>query len=126
MSSPGGEGKRLAIVGAGSWGTALSIVAARNNHLVMLLAREESVAQGFRRTRKNPFFFPEFEIPGNVTPTTRLAEALDEADYCFTVVPSHAMREVALEIREYLGRDTVVITASKGIENGSLMRMSEV
>ena len=126
MSSPGGEGKRVAIVGAGSWGTALSIVAARNNHLVRLWAREEKVAEGILRTRKNPFYLTEFEIPGNVMATTRLAEALDEANYCITVVPSHAMREVAVGIREYLGRDTVIITASKGIENGSLMRMSEV
>src|SRR5215468_9429971 len=109
MSSPGGEGKRVAIIGAGSWGTALSIVAARNKHQVRLWAREERVAESICQTRKNPFYLSEFEIPDNVMPTTRLEEALGEADYCITVVPSHAMREVALGIREYLGRDTVMI-----------------
>jgi glycerol-3-phosphate dehydrogenase (NAD(P)+) len=126
MSGPGGEGKRVAIIGAGSWGTALSIVAARRNHLVRLWAREEKVAETIRRTRKNPFYLSEFEIPGNVMPTTRLGEALERADYCITVVPSHAMRQVVLGIRDHLTSDTIMMTASKGIENGSLMRMSEV
>jgi glycerol-3-phosphate dehydrogenase (NAD(P)+) len=126
MSSPGGEGKRVAIIGAGSWGTALSVVAARRNHLVRLWAREEEVAQTIRRTRKNPFYLSDFTIPDNVMPTTRLEEALEGADYCITVVPSHAMREVMLGIRDHLRPSTIVITASKGIENGSLMRMSEV
>src|SRR5260370_703695 len=68
--NPRAGGKRVAIVGAGSWGTALSIVAARNDHLVQLWAREEEVAETIRRTRKNPFYLSEFQIPDNVTPTT--------------------------------------------------------
>jgi glycerol-3-phosphate dehydrogenase (NAD(P)+) len=124
--NPAGGGKRVAVVGAGGWGTALSIVAARNNHTVQLWAREEEVAETIRRTRRNPFYLSEFTIPDNVTPTTKLAEALTGAEYCILVVPSHAMREVALRIRDDLAADTIVICASKGIENGSLMRMSEV
>jgi glycerol-3-phosphate dehydrogenase (NAD(P)+) len=125
VNSPG-VGKRVAVIGAGSWGTALSIVAARNNHVVRLWAREEQVAQVIRRARKNPLYLTEFEIPDNVTPTTQLDQALAGAEYCLLVVPSHAMRSVVQRVRNHLEPDTVLICASKGIENGSLMRMSEV
>src|SRR5262249_1650733 len=124
--NPAGEAKQVAVVGAGSWGTALSIVAARNNHHVQLWAREQEVSETNRRTRRNPFFLSEFEIPANVMPTSRLDEALHRAEYCIIVVPSHAMRETALRLRDHLAPDTIMISASKGIENGSLMRMSEV
>jgi len=123
---PASGGKRVAIIGAGSWGTALAIVAARNNHNVQLWAREEEVAESIRRTRKNPIYLSEFLIPAGVSPTIRLDEALDGAEYCLIVVPSHAMREVSLRVRDHLSPETIIITASKGIENGSLMRMSEV
>src|SRR5215469_11089713 len=121
-----GEARRVAVVGAGSWGTALSIVAARNSHDVRLWAREQEVSETIRRTRKNPFYLSEFEIPASVRATSRLDEALNGAQYCIMVVPSHAMRETALRLRDEVGPDTIMISASKGIENGSLMRMSEV
>src|SRR5262249_31910255 len=96
------------------------------NHHVQLWAREQEVSETIRRTRRNPFYLSEFEIPANVMPTSRLDEALHRAEYCIIVVPSHAMRETALRLRDHLAPDTIMISASKGIENGSLMRMSEV
>src|SRR5262249_43692192 len=95
-------------------------------HFVQLWAREKEVAETILRTRRNPFYLSEFDIPANVTPTTLVGEALDGAEYCIIVVPSHAMREIAASISGYLAQDTTIISASKGIENGSLMRMSEV
>jgi glycerol-3-phosphate dehydrogenase (NAD(P)+) len=121
-----GGGKQVAVIGAGTWGTALSILAARNNHAVRLWAREEQVAWAIRGVRKNPLYLTEFEIPDNVAPTTQLEQALAEAEYCLIVVPSHAMRSMAERMRDHLDPDTILICASKGIENGSLMRMSEV
>src|SRR5262249_51958826 len=113
--NPAGEAKRVAVVGAGRWGTALSLVAARHNHQVQLWAREQEVSESIRRTRKNPFYLSEFEIPANVRATSRLDEAVQGAQYCIVVVPSHAMREMALRLRDHLAPDTIMISASKGI-----------
>lgn len=118
--------KTVTIIGAGSWGTALSLVVARNGHAVRLWAREPEVAQSIGQHHRNPYYLPEFDLPASITATTSLQEALSGTDFCLLVVPSHVMREVASTIRAYLRSDTVLVTATKGIENVSLMRMSEV
>ncbi|HEY6333031.1 MAG TPA: NAD(P)H-dependent glycerol-3-phosphate dehydrogenase [Blastocatellia bacterium] len=116
----------MTIIGAGSWGTALALVAARNAHEVRMWAREPEVAQSIRQDHRNPYYLPEFELPPSITATTSLSEALIGADFCLLIVPSHVMREVAGTIRPYLKPDILLVTATKGIENGTLMRMSEV
>lgn len=118
--------KRVAVIGAGSWGTALAIVAARNGHSVRLWAREPEVALGVREARKNPFYLTDVELPENIAATTSLEAALDEADFALIVVPSHAFREVTRNMRHHLDGRTILVSATKGVENGSLMRMSEV
>jgi len=125
-SSPLRISKRVTIIGAGSWGTALALVAARNGHMVNLWAREPEVAESIQDRRRNLYYLPEFELPSEVTATTSLAEALTGIDFCLLVVPSHAMREVVQQMRPHLNPETVLITATKGIENGTLMRMSEL
>ena len=62
--------KRIAIIGAGSWGTALAMVAARKGHDVRLWARESEVAAGIQATGKNPYYLSEFELPRNIKATT--------------------------------------------------------
>jgi glycerol-3-phosphate dehydrogenase (NAD(P)+) len=119
-------GKRIGIIGAGSWGTALAMVAARNRHSVTLWAREEEVARGIQQTRKNPFYLSQFELPDAIHATTSLAETVAGADFAIIVVPSHAMREVLAGVRHLLEPTTLVISATKGVENVTLMRMSEL
>jgi len=119
-------GKRIAIIGAGSWGTALAILAARNRHQVSLWAREQEVARGIQETRKNPFYLSQFELPAAVRPTTSIDEALEGADFAIIVVPSHAMREVVGGMRDFIKPATIVVSATKGVENETLMRMSEL
>jgi glycerol-3-phosphate dehydrogenase (NAD(P)+) len=119
-------GKRIAIIGAGSWGTALAIVAARNRHQVSLWAREQEVARGIQETRRNPFYLSQFELPAAVRATISIEEALEGADFAIIVVPSHAMREVVGSMRDFLKPATVVVSATKGVENETLMRMSEL
>lgn len=118
--------KKVSIIGAGSWGTALALVAARKKHQVRLWAREEEVAHSINQTRRNPFYISDFEIPECVVATTDLEFAMAEADFCLLVVPSHAMREVVSQISPFLNPATILVSATKGIENGTLMRMSEV
>ncbi len=127
MTADGSAGKkRVAIIGAGSWGTALAMVAARKGHDVRLWARESEVAAGIRDTGKNPYYLSEFELSTNIRATTSLAESLDCAELVLNVVPSHAVREIAASMSPLLNRGAVFVSATKGVENGTLMRMSEV
>lgn len=120
------EKKRIAVIGAGSWGTALALVAARNQHDVRLWAREVEVAEGIQTLHKNPYYLSDIALPDNIRATTSLEEALADTHFVLIVVPSHAMREVVTRMGAYLSEDTVIVSATKGVENDTLMRMSEV
>lgn len=126
MSGELPEIKRVAVIGAGSWGTALSLVAARNQHPVTLWARERQVAEEINRTRKNPFYLSDIELPENIRATSNVEEAIKGADFALLVVPSHAMREMVTRILPALTSETVLVSAAKGVENNTLMRMEEV
>jgi glycerol-3-phosphate dehydrogenase (NAD(P)+) len=120
------ESKRIAVIGAGSWGTALAIVAARNQHKVKLWAREREVATEINRARINPFYLSAFELPHNIQATTSVEDAIDGAHFALLVVPSHAMREIVEQLRPCLRSELVLVSAAKGVENSTLMRMEEV
>src|SRR4030095_9448666 len=111
-SSPAGN--RVAVIGAGSWGTALAMVAARNRLEVTLWARESEVAREINRIRRNPFYLSDFELFTNIRATTALQDAIDGADFALLVVPSHAMREMVTRLRPQLTRETVLVSAAKG------------
>ena len=117
---------RVAVIGAGSWGTALALVAARNQHEVSLWAREPEVAKEINRTRRNPFYLSAFDLPDNVRATTVVEDAVRDATFVVLVVPSHAMRELTERLRPHLRSEMVLVSAAKGVENNSLMRMEEV
>jgi glycerol-3-phosphate dehydrogenase (NAD(P)+) len=120
------ETKQIAVIGAGSWGTALAMVAARNQHRVKLWAREPEVASEINRARKNPLYLSDFVLPENIRATTDIEAAIDGADFALLVVPSHAMRETVSRLRPFLRNDVVLVSAAKGVENSTLMRMEEV
>ena len=126
MSGEPPEIKRVAVIGAGSWGTALSLVAARNQHHVTLWAREREVADGINCVRRNPFYLSDVELPENIRATLNVEEAIEGADFALLVVPSHAMREMVSRIIPVLTSETVLVSAAKGVENHTLMRMEEV
>src|SRR2546427_1782837 len=111
------EGNRIAVIGAGSWGTALAMIAARNQLEVKLWAREPEVATEINRTRRNPFYLSDFELPENIHATTVVEDAIDAAAFALLVVPSHAMREMAARLRPHLKSQTVLVSAAKGVEN---------
>src|SRR4030095_15310702 len=118
--------RRVAVIGAGSWGTALALVAARNQPEVSLWAREPEVAKEINRTRRNPFYLSEFDLPDNIRATTVVEDAVRDATFVVLVVPSHAMREMTERLRPHLRGEMVLVSAAKGVENNSLMRMEEV
>jgi len=121
-----GEGNHIAVIGAGSWGTALAMIAARNQLEVTLWAREPEVASEINRTRRNPFYLSDFELPENIHATTVVEDAIDGATFALLVVPSHAMREMAGRLRPHLRSEMALVSAAKGVENSTLMRMEEV
>ena len=116
----------VAVVGAGSWGTALAIHLARAGGKVALWAREAEVVEGIRERRVNPLFLPEMRLPDGVRATGDLAEAVAGAGTVVFVVPVQFARAVLHELRSHLGTNASVVSASKGIEVGSLARMDEL
>ncbi len=118
---------RIAVIGAGAWGTSLTIVLARNGvHQVRLWAYEEEVRRSFESCRENALFMPGVAIPASVLVTNSLAEALDDVSIVVGVMPSHHARHLYRQMKPYLRPEMLFISATKGLETGSLLRMSEV
>jgi len=118
--------KRLAIIGGGSWGTALSIILAPRFETVRLWVYESDLAQRMVATRENDVFLPGFQLPPCVEPVCSLQDALHGADVVLTVIPSHHVRVVVGSMLPWLTPQMLLVSATKGIENGSLMRVSQV
>jgi glycerol-3-phosphate dehydrogenase (NAD(P)+) len=117
---------RLAIIGAGGWGTALAIVLAPRFEQVSLWVYEQDLAGRMRATRENDVFLPGALVPEKVCITSRLCEALDDAAIVLSVMPSHVLRATYMRMLPHLERSMLFVSATKGIENGTLLRMSEV
>ena len=118
--------KRLAIVGAGSWGTALALVLAPRFSTVRLWVYEQDLAARMRESRENDVYLPGFSLPANVEIVNDLATALDRAEIVLGVMPSHRARNVYEQMLPLLDQSMLLVSATKGLETGSLLRMSEV
>lgn len=118
--------ERIAVIGSGSWGTALSIVLANNDIYVDLYTLFPEQRDEINNEHTNKNFLPGVNINPKVIASMDLAEVLTDKEYILLVVPSHAMRSVVCEIKPYLTKNTVIIHATKGIELDTYMRMSEV
>src|ERR1700728_2473752 len=116
---------RVAVIGAGSWGTAVgSIVGAM--HPASLWVRSPELAATMAETRENGKYLPGERIPDGLAVTSSLAEALQDADIVFMAVPSHGFRSILDEIQPLAGGIKAVVSLSKGIETGTNLRMSQV
>ncbi len=117
---------RTGVVGAGAWGTALADQLARKGHQVKLWCFEPDVAASIRETRVNSTYLPGHSLHPAVIASNDLGEVVRDKDLVVVAVPSHHVRRIATEFRNDLGRTAILVSASKGIENDSLMTMSEV
>lgn len=117
---------RISIIGAGSFGTAMAVAAARAGNEVVLWAHDPEVAETIHDTRENPDYLRGITLAENIHPTSDLAEAARFSDTMFMVVPSHHYREVLTNIRPHLEGTARVISGTKGIENDSLDPMSAI
>ncbi|MBK7583516.1 MAG: NAD(P)-dependent glycerol-3-phosphate dehydrogenase [Myxococcales bacterium] len=116
----------VAVIGAGAWGTALGLLFAQKGEAVRLWTWQPEHAESMRRDRENAEFFPGFPLPENVLPTSDYREALEGADLVVLVVPSDAFRETLVRMAPSLPPRAALMSATKGIENDTLMSMSEV
>jgi len=116
----------VAVLGAGSWGTAFAVMLAESYGDVALWAREEEVRDAVLRYRENRAFLPGIAVPEAVRPTNDLAEAVSGRSVVAFAVPSHHMRDVAAKAAPHLSSDACLVSLAKGVENGTLLRMTEL
>ena len=118
-------GASFAVVGGGSWGTAVAGLLAEH-HEVVLWAMEQEVVDGVNRDHRNPLFHPEVDLPHGLRATTDVGDAVAGRDAVVMAVPSQYVRDVAGRIDGALSPDVPVVSLAKGIERGTLMRPTEV
>jgi glycerol-3-phosphate dehydrogenase (NAD(P)+) len=116
----------ISIIGAGSWGTALSLVIGQNGHDVKLWTRSSILVDEINKDRINKLYLPTSTLPDNVRATSDLAEALHQSDIIILVTPSHVVREIAGRIASYIDQNAILVSATKGFETESGKRVSEV
>src|SRR5215831_10719898 len=118
--------RRVAVLGAGSWGTALAVHLGGIGHEVRLWARDPLLVGKLCRQRVNLDYLPDVSLPEGVTVTASLETALGDAELLVSAIPSHGCRAVMRAAARSVGQEVVIVSATKGIETDSLLRMSDV
>jgi glycerol-3-phosphate dehydrogenase (NAD(P)+) len=114
----------IAVVGAGSWGTALTIHLARTGAAVRLWARETEIVDGIRARRRNPLYMPDFDVPDDVEVTADIGAAVNGADIIVMVVPSEYFAATLATVSA--PHDAVIVSATKGFDPVRHVRMTEL
>jgi glycerol-3-phosphate dehydrogenase (NAD(P)+) len=114
------------VIGAGSWGTALAVHLARIGHDVCLWGRDAALVADMRERRANAVYLPDVNFPDQLRPTAALDESLSAARLVVLAVPSHGLRRVLQHGRPHLASEALVVSATKGLEQDTLLRMSQV
>ncbi|HEU5049457.1 MAG TPA: NAD(P)H-dependent glycerol-3-phosphate dehydrogenase [Gemmatimonadales bacterium] len=117
---------RIAVLGAGSWGTTLGDLLARKGHDVCIWAWEREVVEAINAAHENPLFLPGASLAPTLRAVTDARDAVGAVEMILSVAPSHAVRSVIASVREVVPPGTLVVSATKGIENGTLSLMSEI
>jgi glycerol-3-phosphate dehydrogenase (NAD(P)+) len=117
---------RITVLGAGSWGTTLAILLANNSHDTTLWSYRDEDAQTIRTKRENPSFLPGVRIPESIVATSDLVSSARDAEMIVTAIPSQYVRSVMVNLKHLPFDKITVVNVAKGIENGTLMTMSEM
>ncbi len=117
---------QIAVIGAGSWGTAVSWLLGNNGHDVRLWAREPEIAEGINANRHNPTYMTDVVIPQRVFATPDIEQALAGSEAVVMVTPSIGVRPTAESMKPHLGSAVPIVVLSKGVENETFMLMTEV
>jgi glycerol-3-phosphate dehydrogenase (NAD(P)+) len=116
----------VGVVGGGSWGTALANLLAAKGYAVDWWVFEQDLCQQLKETRENTIFLPGIQLSENLSPTNDLVQAVAGKDLVLVVVPSHVMRQVTQQLEGHLEPDAILVSASKGIENDTLLTISGI
>jgi len=117
---------RIGVIGAGAWGTALALTAARAGRAVRLWAREPEVAAAIQDEHSNPLFLPGVPLPGNISGTNDLALAAAEAEALLIVCPAQHLRSTLTAVAAHAAPGTPLVVCAKGIEGGTGRLVTEV
>jgi len=117
---------KIAVVGSGGWGTALAIMLSKKGYDISLWSWQEEESRRLSETRENLDFLPGVIIPNNIHCTWDLEECLKGADIIVSAVPSHAVRNTARSMKNYIKDGQIIVNVSKGLEEDTLLRLSEV
>jgi len=116
---------KVAVIGAGSWGTTVAAIASRSAP-TMLWARRTALGEAIERRHENPDYLPGIALPAGLRATTSLEEAVDGASLVIMAVPSHGFRAVLIDMAPHLAPGVPVLSLAKGLEQGTHLRMTEV
>lgn len=116
----------ITVVGAGSWGTSLAVHLARVGHEVRLWARDGALVDDMAARRANAVYLPDVNFPENLRPLASMSDALADSRFVIFAVPSHGMRGVLQAAAPHVHDGAIVVSATKGLEEHSLLRMSDV
>ncbi|MBV9302430.1 MAG: NAD(P)-dependent glycerol-3-phosphate dehydrogenase [Acidobacteriaceae bacterium] len=117
---------RLAVIGAGSWGTGLAITLAPRFDSISLWVHDSARAAEITRVRENSLYLPGFSLPDRVQVSNDLTTVVSDSDIALFVVPSRYLRNVLTQASPFISRQTLLVSATKGIEQETLCRMSQV
>lgn len=116
----------ISVIGAGSWGTAISVLLAKKGMNVRLWARDKELVEKVKNTRENSDYLPGIVLAGNILMSSDIEYCCSESSIIIIASPSHAMRDICGQIREFISKEQVIVSLAKGIENVTLLRMSEI
>ena len=117
---------KIAVLGGGSFGTAIANIMAENNHDVCLWLRNQDRADEINRDHINSAYLPDYPLNPLLKASASLSESVTDCDIIFMAVPSHSCRAVAAEVAQYIGKAVIVVSTTKGIEHDGFKLMSEV
>lgn len=118
--------KKICIIGAGSYGTALAIVLTENEFPVTMWAREKEVVEGINNHHMNPSYIKDVKLPELITASNNLDEAISDSDMVIFATPTHALRTVAEKAKSSFNGKEIIVTVTKGIEKDTLMTPSQI
>ncbi|WP_166865877.1 MULTISPECIES: NAD(P)H-dependent glycerol-3-phosphate dehydrogenase [unclassified Salinibacterium] len=122
----GAPPRRVAVLGAGSWGTTFAKILADGGSQVSVWARRPELAREINQSRRNSDYLPGINLPRNLSASSLLPEVLEGSDMVFLSVPSQSLRENLRIVRDLIPADAPIVSLMKGVEKGTRFRMSEV
>ena len=118
--------KHISVIGAGSWGTAIAVLLAGKGLNVKLWARDTELIERIKNTRENAEYLPGTLLPDNIFVSSDMEFCCSGSEVAVIASPSHAMRDICSQMNSFISKDQVIVSLAKGIENVTLLRMSEI